>query len=319
MLDPILMLARYVGGLRGFLQHPLPAEECRRIVETQLRNREQAFLAILERGVFGNPRSPYRKLLEHAGLGLAEVSRMLARLGVEGALEELLERGVHVGLEELKGRRPILRRGLELRVRPGDFDNPLLAPHYETRTGGSRGPRTRLVVDLDLLAYEAAQTQLFVSAFGAEDRPVGIWREVLPGPVGIKTFLRHAKIGGTVSKWFTPRKPLTRAEDLKFHAFTMATALLSRWAGRPMPWPEHVPPAEAGRVAAWLAEQRRIGTPALLDANPSGGARVCIAAREQGLDISGTLFRFSAEPYTPAKAALVRERGCRAASHCAAG
>jgi hypothetical protein len=56
-----------------------------------------------------------------------------------------------------------------------------------------------------------------------------------------------------------------------------------------------------------------------LDTNASTGARACIAAKEAGLDIAGTFFRFSAEPYTAAKARLVEETGCRAASFYSAG
>ena len=51
-----------------------------------------------------------------------------------------------------------------------------------------------------------------------------------------------------------------------------------------------------------------------MDTNASTGARICLAAKEEGLDISGSFFRVSAEPYTSAKAHLVKEVGCRAAS-----
>ncbi len=317
-LETLRMFVRYAGGIRGFLRAPLGADDGRRIVERQLRNRQETFLTVLERGVYGNRRSPYRALLEHAGVTFADAAALVARLGLESALEDLYDRGVYVTIDEFKGRKPIERSGLRIQTQPSDFDNPLLVQHYETRTGGSRGPRTRLVVDLDLLAYEAAQTQLFLSAFDIADRPVGIWREVLPGPVGIKTFLRHTKIGGRVPAWFTPRKPIVRWEDLKYQAFTIATALISRAAGKPMPMPQYVPASDVARIARWLADQKRRGSPAILDCNTSAAARVCIIAKELGLDIAGSFFRVSAEPYTAARAALVRERGCRTASHYSA-
>jgi hypothetical protein len=314
-LATLRMFGRYASGIRGFLKEQLNAEDCRRIVLNQKAHRQEGFLAMLERGVYDNPRSPYRKLLEHAGVQFSDAAMLVARLGLEGALDELYDLGVYVTIDEFKGRKPIVREGLTITTRSGDFDNPLLVAHYETRTGGSRGPRTRLVVDLDLLAYEAAQTQIFLAAFDIEDRPVGIWREVLPGPVGIKTFLRHTKIGGHVLAWFTPRKPIARLEDVKYQVFTLATAVISRLAGKPMPMPVHVPPAEAGRIAAWLAEQKRRGSPAILDTNATTAVRACLAAKELGLDISGSFFRVSAEPYTTAKDVIIRERGCSTASH----
>jgi hypothetical protein len=309
------MLGRYAGGIHGFLKHTLTAADCRRIVEHQKARRQETFLAMLERGVYGHRRSPFRALLEHAGVRFDDAAGLVRRVGLEGALEGWYDRGVYVTIDEFKGRKPIVRGGLTIETRPGDFDNPLLVQHYETRTGGSRGPSTRLVVDLDLLAHEAAQTQIFLSAFGIEDRPVGIWRDPLPSPVGIKTFLRHTKIGGHVPAWFTPRQPMARLEDVKYQMFTLATAAISRLAGKAMPRPVHVTPADAGRIATWLAAQKASGCPAILDTNTSAAVRTCLAAKTLGLDISGSFFRVSAEPYTPAKHAIVLERGCRTASH----
>ena len=72
MLNDAKMIARYFGGLRHFLREPLSPHECRQRVEEQLRNRTETFLRVLERGVFGNPRSPYRALFRHAGLDYPE-------------------------------------------------------------------------------------------------------------------------------------------------------------------------------------------------------------------------------------------------------
>jgi hypothetical protein len=315
VLDDLRLFARYAGGLRAFLATTTDAEACRRLVLDQRARRADHFVRILERGVFAHARSPYRRLLDHAGVTLGDAAALVRDRGVEGALGRLYDVGVRVSIDEFKGRTPIVRGSLRIPVAPGDFDNPLPAGHYETRTGGSRGPRTRLVVDLDLLAHEAAETRLFLEAFGAEPRPVGIWRDPLPGPVGIKTFLRHTRIGSRVTAWFTPRRQVARLEDLKYQVFMLATAALSGWSGRSLPRPRHVPPSDAWRIAEWLAHEKRRGQPALLDTNTSAAVRVCLAARDRGLDIAGSLFRVSAEPYTPAKATVINERGCRTASH----
>lgn len=248
--------------------------------------------------MYENPRSPYRRLLEHAGIRFPDAARLVARRGVEGALEELYDRGVYLTLEEFKTRKPIRRPGLELQVQARDFDNPLLTRHYESGTGGSRGVGTRLVIDLDLLTYEAAHVFLFLSEFGLAGRPTGLWREAAPGLVGMKTWLRHAKIGRLVERWFTQRKPLARLEDCPYYLFTRITGYLGRLWGLPMPQPEYVAPLEARRIAEWLAEKKRNGQPALLDTNASTGARVCIAAKEAGVDIAGT-FSASAPSPTP--------------------
>lgn len=312
------MVWRYASGLRAFLAETLDDDDCARMVRDRLSERSAAFVHLLRHAVFGNPLSPYRRLFDHAGLAFADIERLVASLGVEGALLELMERGVYVTLDEFKSRQPIRRPGLEFLAAPSDFDNPLNRVHYESRTGGSRGPRVRIPVDLELLAHEAAETGLFLAEFGLAQAPAGMWRELPPGMVGIKNWLRHAKLGRRIEKWFTQRKPIGRLEDVTFHAFTLISRGLGRALGAPMPVPEHVPPGQAVRIARWMADVKRRGTPALMDTNASTGARICLAAVQANLDIAGSCFRLSAEPYTPARARLVEAAGCRAASFYAA-
>jgi hypothetical protein len=54
-----------------------------------LENRDKSFLRILERGIYANSQSPYRKLLLHAGLEFADVVSLVRQLGVEGMLARL--------------------------------------------------------------------------------------------------------------------------------------------------------------------------------------------------------------------------------------
>jgi phenylacetate-coenzyme A ligase PaaK-like adenylate-forming protein len=53
----------------------------------------------------------------------------------------------------------------------------------------------------------------------------------------------------------------------------------------------------------------------VLDTNVGSGIRVCLAAKEAGLDIAGTFFRLGSEPYTEARARIVAEAGCTAVCH----
>ena len=316
MLQGLRMSARYAAALPKFLRCPLSPLECRQRIENQLRNREQTFLQILERGIFGNPNSPYRKLLANAGAEFGDIAQAVRANGIENTLERLHGEGVYVTLDEFKGRQPIKRPGLELPVRATDFDNPLLLKHYETRTGGSRGVRRRLVIDLDLLTQEAAYFHFFLAGFGLEGRRLAAWREVPPGGAGLKMMLRYAKLGKPPAKWFTQSKPLARAADLGYFLFTRYTVYSSRLSGTPLPAPEHVPATEAARIAGWLAQVKTAdGTPALLETNASSGVRICLAAVEHGLDIAGTFFRLGGEPYTAAKAKAIAQAGARGACH----
>jgi hypothetical protein len=314
VLGDVTTFARYARGLRRFLGHPLTPLECRRMVADQLSAREASFLRVLERAVFASPRSPYRRLLEHAGIELGDIARAVRQDGIEATLETLYAKGVYVTLEQFKGRRAIERPGLSLPVRPGDFDNPLLARHFEVTTGGSRGAGRRVMVDLDLLTHEAAYHAIFSDAFGLGGRPEALWFPPPPAVAGIKQLLRRARAGAPAVRWFAQSKLALRRGTARYVAFTWCAIGASRLLGRPLPAPEHVPPERAFVVAEWLAGQRRQGTPAVLAAGPSSVVRVCTAAGERGLDISGTFFRTAGEPYTPAKARIVAGAGCSAGS-----
>lgn len=315
LLNDLRMFVRYARGLNGYFRRPLTPEQCYQMLTHQLETRDESFLRIMERGIYANPRSPHLKLLRHAGIEFGDVVRLVGQLGVEGALGQLYESGVYVTLDEFKGRRPVERPGLHFAVQPQDFDNPLLAKHYEARSGGSRGVGTRVIIDLDLLTHEAAYLHFFLAAFNLTQRSIGVWREVPPVTAGMKLLLRYARLGKPVEKWFSPSKPVLKPETLKFLIFTDYTVYASRILGRPLPKPEYVPLEKACKVAFWLAVKKKEGIPAVLDANASSGVRVCIAAKEKGLDISGTFFRFGGEPFTTAKAQVVAEMGSRAVCH----
>ena len=94
---------------------------------------------------------------------------------------------------------------------------------------------------------------------------------------------------------------------------TAAAVYAGRLMGSPLAAPEHVHLKDAWRVAHWLADQKRQGRTAWLNTNAASGVRVCMAAREQNIDIAGTLFRFGGEPLTPAKSRVVCDAGARAA------
>jgi len=314
MLDELGMFLRFATGLRRFLSTPLSSADCRRIVEESLRGRERNFLVLLRKGVFEYPKSPYLALMKWAGIEYGDIERMVAVDGVEGTLEHLFDAGIHVGLEEAKGRRPIKRPGLTLDVTDGDFDNPLSTRDFEVQTGGSTGPRRRAGVDFDLLAYDAACKFVFHQAHGLEARPFATWHAIPPGSAGLKNALASVKCGYPMERWFSPMPVSWKPSTFKSAVFTTYAVHVPRLWGYRIPAPEHVPVDEAGRIAGWLAEKVRLGTPALLSVPANQAARVCIAAKDSSVNISGTVFRVGGEPFTSAKLELLEERGARSMS-----
>jgi hypothetical protein len=95
---------------------------------------------------------------------------------------------------------------------------------------------------------------------------------------------------------------------------TWHALLMCRRAGRPLPYPEHVPYSEAVRIARWLEAKARQGTPAHFGGPVGSVVRVCLAALDHGLDISGSFLRAGGEPLTPERAAVFASTGSRFAS-----
>ncbi len=315
----LALLYRLLVDLRPYLRRPLTPEDCHRRARAGLAQRSASFLRMLEHGVFGVPSSPYRRLLEHADVGMSDLRLSVEDKGVERTLSDLHAAGVYLTLGEFKGRTPIVRGGLTIYTRTRDFDNPLSGRHVMTTTGGSRSSGTRIYVDLAHYEQDAVYDYLFAEAFGLLDRPWGSWRTTPPHGAGIKSHLSRAKLGRRSVEWFSQSRLRFRSRAWK-HAVLMETVFLgSLVAGRPVRRPRHVPLKEAWRVAAWLEEQRSAGNPALLNTNAASGVRVAMAALERSMDISGTVFRLGGEPFTEAKASVLRSAGALGASHYTMG
>ena len=241
-----------------------------------------------------------------------DIEGLVKREGIEGALASLYDAGVHVALDEVKGRRSIRRPGLEIPVTSEDFDNPMLVRHFETQTSGSTGPRRRMGIDFTQQCYETAVHYVTCEAGGFVDRPTALWRTIPPGGAGIKNALNHAKMRRPIVRWFTPQ-PLTWRNDMwKSAIFLQYAVYASRVHGPLVPSPEYVPLGSETPIVRWLADQTRRGQPAALSAPVTGVVRLCQAAKETGMDISGTMFRPGGEPLTPAKHALIRLVGADA-------
>ena len=171
MPNPVKTLNKYIRfalELRRFLRQPITLEEAKAVVRRRMEQREDNFLRLLERGIFGHAKSPYLPLLKLAHCELGDLQRMVHSKGLEGALQELRKSGVYISFEEFKGRQPIVRNGHVIPVKPQDFDNPHLSHYYYSHSGGTTGPGTRVSVDLDHIASRAPHLLLAYEAHGEQ-------------------------------------------------------------------------------------------------------------------------------------------------------
>ncbi len=303
--------ARYVFGLPSFLRHPISLEESRAIVRRRLADRERNFLRLVERGVFGYAKSPYRCLFELAGCEFGDVRNLVESKGVEATLEGLRDAGVYVTFEEFKGREPIVRGGHSFRVASGDFDNPYLSRYFFTETGGSTGAGTRVSTDLDHLAAQAPHMMLTREAHGVLNVPTAIWRPILPAGSGIHNVLRAARFGRVPQKWFSPVTGRDLAPSPKHRIATYGTIVVGRLCGLPMPWPQPLSMDQAVDIARWAVDTVKKRGACMVGTPVSCALRVCVAAQKEGLDLTGTTFMVAGEPPTPAKVGGIERSGAR--------
>src|SRR5215211_663061 len=305
--------ALYLVALRSYLRRPLTQEEALERIRRRHERRVEGFLRMLSDAVFSNATSPYRALFADRGIELGDVDRLVHERGLEPALERLYDEGVRVTIDEVRGRVPIRRGSLELAPTPEDFDNPLASTHFVGRSGGSRSGGVPFRLNLALLEHDACLRAAFRAAFDGGSRPTAVWYPVPPGVVGLKRLLEYGRLGRDIERWFSQTDPGWRRGSRRYAAFTRATLSASRVYRRPFPAPEYTPVAAAERVARWAAETKQRGLAGWIYTRPGSTARVCLVARELGLDISGTFFGLGGEPYTRAAARLVADAGCRAA------
>jgi hypothetical protein len=312
VFDQFRMYWRLSTGLRGFLKEPINLEQARNIIKQRLAEREKNLLTIVKRGIFENERSPYLQLLKLAGCEYGDLEQMVRADGIEFALRNLREEGVYLSLEEFKGRRETVRSGKVLKFRERDFDNPLLLRHLELSTSGSRGAGTRTYFDLDYIALgRAVYLICLLDAYDALTAPIIHWLAILPG-IGQRVILEHAKVDKPVTRWFSPVAESSFKPSPKNRVGAKYITYMGRLWGAKLPAPEFIPLEEAWRVAQCIFGAINERGQCYVHTQVSNVLRICQAAKERGMDMTGTKFAPDSEPLTAVKRREIESSGASA-------
>ncbi len=311
LLDNIKMFFRFVQGLREFTSHRITLDAAREIIERRMSEREQNFLRLVRRGIFGNPKSIYLALMKLAGCDYGDIEESVRRRGVEATLHMLREAGVYVSFEEFKGRTPLVRNGRRFKVSTSDFANPHLKKHYMAESGGTTGVGRRIPLELDHLGEQAPQLMLARAAHNCLDAPTAMWRGPIPDGTGLNNLLRALRHDRMPQKWFTAHLTGDSKPRLGYRMATQSLLISLRLLSVPVPRPEPIRLDQADIPARWAGKMlERHGACCIM--TPVGRAlRICIAAQELGIDLRGTVFQVGGEPVTPAKVRAIEETGAR--------
>ena len=305
LLSDLYGLSRFALGLRAFVRSPLTLDESRAIVRRGMERREESFVEKVKVGVFGNPKSPYLKLFRRAGCELDDVAQLTRTEGVEGALERLRDAGIYVTVEEFKGREPIRRGSDTFAVRDTDFDNTWITAHFRSTSGGTTGPPSRIVTDLEHVAQTAPHHHLWFAEHGWLNRPLALWT---PGHTGAAN--RHllcARYGQHPVRWFCTTRPSSAKDRLA----AACVHTLVRYAAQ-IPRGELVPVSEAATIAQYLVGLQQQGQQPCLITAPSQAIRVCQAACEAARTLENVTFLLGAEPLTRTRLRTIEASGAKA-------
>ena len=305
---------RVAAGLAGsvirLLRHPVTPAEARGELARRLAQREQAFLALARDAIYGNPGSVYRRLLRHVGCEYGDLERLVGLNGLEAALRTLLRQGVHLTVDESKGRQPVVRGSLTVPPHPDMIRNPLAGRHVPVASSGSRGSPAAILMDLAFVRDHGVNVCLALEGAGGAHWVKAVWE--VPGGAALYRMLKLSSFGTRVARWFTQVDPA----DPGLHPRYRWAHRLVRWAslagGTPLPGPVHAPLDDPLPVARWMAEVvRRGGTP-WIRTFPSSAVRACQAAVAAGVDLAGARFTVAGEPVTDAKLQAIRRSGAQA-------
>ncbi|MGH7709813.1 MAG: hypothetical protein ACREOG_00925, partial [Gemmatimonadaceae bacterium] len=285
-------------------------DAARATIQERLANRESNLLATLERAVFHNATSPYRKLMSIAGCTEHDVRRLVTTEGVEGSLRALREAGVYVSFEEFKGSQSIRRGSQLVAVRPEDFDNPRVTKYHAVATGGSTGGGRRVLMDLDHLTSRLPTILLGDVYHGLFGIPTVFWFEIPPGN-GLDSVLQRVPVQNIPERWFSPIRGGRDGAAWRFRVATTAAVAVARASGARIPSPDYLPLSKAHVIAEWARDALRRRGACGIRAHVSKALRVCIAARDAGIDLTGAVFVIGGEPPTPAKVAEITRTGAR--------
>ena len=100
------------AALPRFFRERITLERAEEDIMKLLGTRPRRFLELARSLIYQRPRSPYLRLLKHAGCEFSDLEREVARHGLEEALLKLAAAGVYVTSDEFKGKTEIVRGGL---------------------------------------------------------------------------------------------------------------------------------------------------------------------------------------------------------------
>jgi len=301
-----------VPALKNFFQDGIVTpERAADGIKKTLEKREDNFLALAKAQVYDRADSPYLKLLQMVQCDYADLEQETRRHGLESTLEKLAREGVYVTSEEYKGKTPIVRGQLSLRVSPEDFTCVGSLPGFNAQSSGTKNPPVHSLVTLEWLRTRALVMSVFFSAHNLLSCHHGIYDSILPGSAGINQLLIYSSIGTPPERWFARWLPYKSRYGYNY-LNTQLIVLTGKMFGVNLPWPEFVNSTDVERnIVSWIQDNKRRRRPCAVTTSATNATRIAQAGRDIGVSLDGATFVCAGEPVTDTKRATIERSGAK--------
>ena len=312
-LADLTAAGRFARELPVFLRQRISPAPAKALLDERLARRADDFLALVDAAVFGRPDNPYRRLLAQAGCERGDLERLVRRDGLEPALQALARQGVYLTVDEMKGRRPVVRGSLTLDVSPESLRNPFATPHFvHYRSGSSDGlpRRAPAPVDFAHLRDRLVNHCLTLHARGGIGWQHAYWD--VPGSMVMTYLLENRAFDRAAVRWFTQVDLAATGLHPRYRWSARLMRAECALFGVRLPRPQYAPLDEPTPILAWLDRTLRDRQTPHLKTYASSAVLLSQAAEAAGLDLTGVQFTVSGEPVTPARLAAIRRSGATA-------
>lgn len=297
---------RTMAAIRSWVQAPFTWKDRQEEVRSLMRTRDQRFLELMRKAVYGFSKSPYLKLLRNIGCEYEDLKTQVSTNGLDATLQHLSGKGVYVTHDEMKGREPARRGSAVFYFDASDFDNPLIRPQFGYETSGSTGKATSVGVTFQHFQQQLLHTDLSASFHGVKKAAIALWLPL--SEWSISRSMRLVKLGMPPVRWFS-QVPVFPSRKIGCALDTVGLIAFSRLYGMALPMPCYVPLSEPADVVSWMLSELGQDRRPFLITYPSTALRACAWAVQEGKSLEGALLLVAGESVTSAKRSTIESTG----------
>jgi hypothetical protein len=260
--------------------------------------------------IYGFPKNPYNRLLEHAGCKLGDIENLIVKHGIEAGLQELFSQGVYLTSQEFQGGVETVRGSLRFHVDPQQLCNPLARRHIPIRSSGSRSHGTAVIRDLDFVFDNTVSLAVWLEARKLLEAQIATWS--VPGGVALSNLIKFTSLGKAPLRWFSQLDTSAKELDPRYRWSSHLLKFSGKLAGTAIPRPEFVSLEDPRPVIEWIQNCVKNGKSPHLITFSSSAVRLARSALESGIDLRDVHLTMTGEPVTPARLEYVKRSGAHA-------